>query len=48
MSGNIHFTLSARLQETLDRGVPVYFLFETQTTRSRWYWTGKVIHTNKR
>lgn len=48
MSGNVRFTVSARLQETLERGVPVYFLFETQTTRSRWYWTGKVVNSNKR
>lgn len=48
MSGNVRFTLSAQVEETLERGVPVYFLFETQTTRSRWYWTGKVVHANKR
>ncbi|MDO4794732.1 MAG: DUF4390 domain-containing protein [Brachymonas sp.] len=48
MSGNIRFEVSPRLQETLERGVPVYFLFETQTTRSRWYWTGKVVNGNKR
>lgn len=48
MSGNIRFTVSTRLQETLERGVPVYFLFETQTTRSRWYWAGKVVNSNKR
>ena len=48
MSGNVRFTLSARVQETLDRGVPVYFLFETQTTRNRWYWSGKEVSVNKR
>ncbi|MDO4769379.1 MAG: DUF4390 domain-containing protein [Brachymonas sp.] len=48
MSGNIRFTVSTHLQETLERGVPVYFLFETQTTRSRWYWAGKVVNSNKR
>ena len=48
MSGNIRFAVSASLQETLERGVPVYFLFETQTTRSRWYWSGKVVNANKR
>ena len=48
MSGNIRFTLSDKVRETLERGVPVYFLFETQTTRSRWYWSGKAVHANKR
>lgn len=48
MSGNIRFTLPARLQETLDRGVPVYFLLETETARDRWYWSSKVVNSNKR
>lgn len=48
MSGNVRFTLSDKVRETLERGVPVYFLFETQTTRDRWYWSGKVVHANKR
>ena len=48
MSGNVRFTLSDSLHGTLDKGVPVYFLFETSTSRSRWYWADKVIHSSKR
>lgn len=48
MSGNIRFTLPARLQETLERGVPVYFLLETETARDRWYWSSKAVNSNKR
>lgn len=48
MSGNIRFTLPDTLRQTLDRGAPVYFLFETHTTRSRWYWSDKDVAVNRR
>ena len=48
MSGNVRFALSDAVQETLGKGVPVYFLFETATSRSRWYWSDKVVFSHKR
>ena len=30
--------LSARLEEAINRGVPLYFNFEFELTRPRWYW----------
>ncbi|MDO5653730.1 MAG: DUF4390 domain-containing protein [Brachymonas sp.] len=48
MSGNMRFTLSDAVRDTLNRGVAVYFVFETQTTRDRWYWSDKEVFSNKR
>ena len=48
MSGNVRFALSESLHGTLEKGVPVYFLFETSTSRSRWYWADKVVYSRKR
>lgn len=48
MTGNIRFTLSDTVQETLNKGVPVYFVFETDTVRIRWYWADQSVYRRSR
>ena len=48
MTGNIRFTLSEPVQQTLLKGVPVYFVFETDTTVNRWYWTDRSLYSHRR
>lgn len=48
MTGNVRFSLSDAVQQTLDKGVPVYFVFETSTLRDRWYWSNKEVSSYKR
>ena len=48
MTGNVKFTLSESVKDTLDKGVPVYFMFETNTLRYRWYWSDKEVSSYKR
>lgn len=38
LSADFDFELSARLEDALSQGVPLYFLVEFETTRPRWYW----------
>jgi hypothetical protein len=38
LSADFEFDLSARLEDALSKGVPLYFLVEFEATRSRWYW----------
>lgn len=48
MTGNIRFTLSEAVQDTLAKGVPVYFQFETHVQQSRWYWLDKSMQKRTR
>lgn len=48
MSGSMHFDLSEPVRDTLQKGVAVYFVFETQTTRKRWYWSAETLLLDKR
>ena len=48
MTGNVKFNLSESVKDTLDKGVPVYFMFETSTLRYRWYWSDKEVSSYKR
>lgn len=48
MTGNVKFTLSESVKDTLDKGVPVHFMFETNTLRYRWYWSDKEVSSYKR
>jgi hypothetical protein len=38
LSADFDFELSARLEDALSKGVPLYFLVEFEATRPRWYW----------
>lgn len=38
LQGEYGVELSARLEEAVSRGVPLYFTFEFELTRPRWYW----------
>ena len=38
LHGEYGVELSARLEEAVNRGVPLYFTFEFELTRPRWYW----------
>jgi hypothetical protein len=42
LSSSYEFTLNKRLEDTLLRGVPLYFTTEVQLTRKRWYWLDEV------
>lgn len=48
MSGSMHFSLSEPVLDTLQKGVAVYFVFETKTTRKRWYWSAETLLSKKR
>jgi hypothetical protein len=38
LNGDFGFDLTARLEEALAKGVPLYFLVEFECYRPRWYW----------
>jgi hypothetical protein len=38
LSANFAFELNPRLEEVVNRGVPLYFVAEFELTRPRWYW----------
>ena len=38
LSADFELELSARLEDALSKGVPLYFLVEFELTRPRWYW----------
>lgn len=48
MSGSMHFDISEQVRDTLQKGVAVYFVFETKTTRKRWYWSAENVLQHKR
>ena len=41
VSAEFNLTLSPRLREALDKGVPLYFITEAELIRPRWYWTNE-------
>ncbi len=41
LSADIHIDLGSRLEETVMRGVPLYFVLELEITRNRWFWPGE-------
>lgn len=42
LAASYEFTLNRRLEDTLLRGVPLYFTTDVQLTRKRWYWLDEV------
>jgi len=38
LNADFEFELSARLDEAVHKGLPLYFLVEFELTRPRWYW----------
>ena len=45
VSAEFNLTLSPRLREALDKGVPLYFITEAELIRPRWYWTNEKTGT---
>ncbi len=43
LSAQVHFELSAVVEDALLKGIPVYFVAEAQLLRDRWYWTDKKL-----
>ncbi len=48
MSGFVRFNLSKQVLDTLQKGISVYFVLETETTRKRWYWMPESLLKRKR
>lgn len=48
MTGNVRFSLSEGVQDILSKGVPLYFVFSTNTVQERWYWSNKPVHRRQR
>ena len=48
MTGNVRFALSDGVQEILSKGVPLYFVFSTNTVQERWYWSNRQVHKRQR
>jgi Domain of unknown function (DUF4390) len=38
LNAHFDFELSPRLEEAINKGLPLYFLLEFELTRPRWYW----------
>jgi hypothetical protein len=45
LNADFAFELTARLEEALDNGVPLYFVVEFECYRPRWYWFDERIGT---
>ncbi len=45
LSGEFVIDLGPRLEEAVSRGVPLYFNFEFELTRSRWWWSNELVAT---
>lgn len=40
---NVEFDLSRNIEDTLTRGIPLYFITEFRLDRHRWYWVDKSV-----
>lgn len=47
LSADFDVTLGERLERALNEGVPLYFTFEFECTRPRWYWFDERVVTKK-
>ena len=43
LEADVHFTLNERLEDAVQRGVALYFVFEVEISRDRWYWFDEEI-----
>ncbi len=43
LDADFEFELGPRLEEALDRGIPLYFLVEFELSRPRWYWLDEKV-----
>ena len=48
LSSSFSVELTRSVEDALSRGVPLYFILQTQITRSRWYWFDEVAATSTR
>jgi hypothetical protein len=46
---NVEFELAVNptLEEALQKGIPLYFVFEFELLRPRWYWLTKVVASRR-
>jgi hypothetical protein len=47
-SANITFELPSAVEDTLLKGVPLYFVFEVEILRERWYWYDRRVSAVQR
>ncbi len=38
LNADVELQLNTRLEDAVNKGLPLYFLFEVEITRPRWYW----------
>ena len=43
LSAEFNIDLGSHIEETVARGVPLYFVLELEITRNRWFWPGEHI-----
>jgi hypothetical protein len=43
LSADIRIAVSAKMEELLERGVPLYFVTEVEVLRPRWYWADESV-----
>lgn len=48
LEADLAFTLNDRLEDAVQRGVPLYLVLEAEITRSRWYWFDERVVRRKR
>jgi hypothetical protein len=48
LDADFEFELGARLEEALNRGIPLYFQIDAELSRSRWYWFDEAVASRGR
>ncbi len=48
LSATVQFELPSLVEDALRKGIPLFFLAETQTLRARWYWYDEKVATSAR
>ncbi len=48
LSAQIHFELSAAVEDALLKGAAIFFVAETEVLRERWYWKDKTVARSER
>jgi len=43
LNADFDLTLTATLEEALQKGIPLYFVLEFELTRARWYWLDEKV-----
>ncbi len=48
LSTQVRFDMPSVVEDTLSKGIPLFFVMEGQVVRERWYWVDKKVCTSER